>query len=362
MKLRLGFLFVAMMLAQGFSTLRFLRDNNTRCSYKNAVSYLDAIRNGSVDEIVIYARSELNKLAHALNLQNRKVVFTHVPKSAGTSVKTVLKTWDRFYSKGHVHFNLTDLEFNHGALHFTIIRKPSSRAASLFSYINMFPHINTAITWNVTHQYAKNPLEWIRQPLIQNFIGTISVAYFGHNFVDLFAMIKSFRQTWASGPDKRFDIVTKTRRDNYLWEKKDMEEIASNAPDLSQMYDKLNYLLCMREIPEELRCQDHVNVIFLLLNRYSVVGELDDYENIWKILRDRVGLPTSFERVVSQSSRNTHKESAKASTETPLTTDPAVRKAFDVAVQNVLYCENVVYEVARRIHAIDLQLTSFNDK
>lgn len=334
------------------------RVSASQCSFNGSASYLQAIQNGSLDDMIRSVRTELRKISYAGNAQDRKVVFTHVPKSAGTSVKNGMKQWSRFHSKGHVVFNRTDVEFNQGALHFTIIRKPSARVISLFAYINMYPHINNIYAWNMTHQYAQRPLEWIKQPMIQTFLSDISVQYFGYRTSDLIDMISAFRHSFF--PNARYFTSRKIPGKNELREaivsSNEGSRWSDSSIDLPALYSQYSDALCLNEVSEQMRCERHANAAFLLMHRYSTVGILEDYANVWKVMTDRVALPPNYARAASTTSRNTHKQSMKKSTETPLTTDPRMKREFESAVEELLFCENVVYEISKRIHTIDLSI------
>lgn len=325
----------------------------TRCSFNGSTAYLDVIRGGSLDAIVKEARRELKKIARAPTIRDRIVVFTHVPKSAGSSVKTALMSWNRFHSKGHISFNKTDALFNHSALDFTIMRKPSERLASLFAYINMFPHLNQRNYWNETHKYAQQPLEWLQLPKVKEFLTSVSIKYFGSygSFEALHASISAFRQSWSKFPAELGPQSTHATADKLV------HEMQTLAPNLQEMRDRISSVLCLEDVPESMRCYQHAEVILMLLNRYSVVGVLEDYQNIWKIMKARVGLPDGYViKAISGTRRNTHTVSKNAITETPVTTNLEVKKAFEKAADSFLFCENVLYEVSRRIHDIDLAM------
>ena len=89
-----------------------------------------------------YLRNGLKRRCTLDNLPNlnhpkAKITFSHLPKTGGTSVRTVLRTFakDRIQAMGHEHFVLAALEQPHN-IFITMLREPTSRAISFYTYAN----------------------------------------------------------------------------------------------------------------------------------------------------------------------------------------------------------------------------------
>ena len=103
----------------------------------------------------------MNKNEYSLNINHDyKVVFYHIPKTAGTSIKNTLGMDSGFVpyflSDGAKNFD----EVKDGYQKFSVVRNPYSRFISLYNYRKLRKYDN----WIMGEEYDFNT--WMKNPFV----------------------------------------------------------------------------------------------------------------------------------------------------------------------------------------------------
>jgi hypothetical protein len=253
-----------------------------------------------------------------------KITLTHIPKSGGTSVKEYLNRCapGRLRKGEHEHFAAAAASEPENIM-VTIFREPLAKAISFYSYVNdalRFPESERGNQlWEAT--YRKPPIAWSEDPVVQRILQQDPVALFLRNVANASDLSSRLTPEHVQklSPVQLKTIVTGT---------------------LSE------YLSYTTSLPSEYQCEQHLEVAFVLLKHYEVVGTLERSTDFYKILNRRAQIAHSEGQAHEPMHLNRSKYKHKALSKADLA-------AMEANLRAPLYCATVLWRIAGKISDAD---------
>lgn len=272
-------------------------------------------------------------------LATRNLTFTHIAKCGGSSLRHLLNKHfkSRFQRIGpstgpHIPFFLSQKK-HPSNIFFTVLREPTSLAISLYNYINMrktLPkHLSHDKFWRTT--YNRDPIDWSNDKFIRKTLRNQVLRFF----------------TWYS---KSANYESGDFSNPHVWrEYLSLPEVYNTVLDpwvplsTQQQQSFTNY---SSTIPTQYRCSSELNAALILIQRYSAVGVMEDYERFFHILHHRAKLnDEAFVSFIADSSEKRNPSTNKIS--------PAKIKIVKNNLNDVLFCSRVLWQLASRISQHD---------
>jgi hypothetical protein len=249
----------------------------------------------------------------------RRITFSHLPKTGGSSVRDFLRAYARSRTRpqGHENFVVSALDEPKN-IFATMLREPVSRAISFYSYANSIPALSKDAQanplWAAT--YKADPVQWSSDPFIQRTLYQDPLGFFLRNVPNITHSIT------------RFDYGEMQR----------MPEV----PVKDVIPGTLNSFLAYTDpIPVQFQCTQHLEVAFILLRYYEVVGTLEKSADFYKVLFRRANL------------RDPHAKDIH-SNKTKYTLSAEERATMTANLKAPLYCAEVLWRIASMISEKDV--------
>jgi hypothetical protein len=178
------------------------------------------------------------------------ITYTHIPKVGGSSLNQVLRRLfpARFERTLHEPFHLSALK-GPSNLFVTALREPRDRAISLYSYINQREKLpNTTANNEMWHRtFRADPSVWSTDAGVLKRLRGDVLTYFNVNSTAHATML----------PPSPIGVC------------------------------KERFLQYAENIPPEFRCKRYMEVAWILLRNYAVVGVTENLPRLFKLLQKR---------------------------------------------------------------------------
>lgn len=251
----------------------------------------------------------------------RRITFTHIPKAGGSSIRDFFTTnaKDRIRPIAHENFYISYHEEPNN-IFVTRIREPIARAISFHAYVNERPVLSKVQKenklWVAT--FKKSPTDWAADPFIQRTLFQDPLGLFLREVDNITDSIAYFDvKKMRAMPDAHYKDV-----------------VPGTLPEFR------NYA---QALPKPYQCQQHLEVAYMLLKQYEVVGTLEKDDDFFKVLARRAGLPKQ------------HAEEGKA-----IHTNKSVPRATEAEkalvrehLQGPLFCGIMLWRIAGLISDAD---------
>jgi hypothetical protein len=257
--------------------------------------------------------------------ETRRITFTHVPKAGGVSVQYFLQEHVNSsrvrHGVMHEHF-LVSAAAEPDNLFITMLRDPMALSVSFYTYVNerrFLPRqAETNKLWVAT--FRRHPTTWSADPFIQKAFPENLLGHFLRDVENITDSISVYDAT------------------------------AMNALPTLQLRDTVPGTLVevtayTKQIPVEYQCSQYLEVGFILLKHYEVVGTLEKADYFYRVLEHRAGLPLG-------ASTNATKERMNAST---LKMSSVVRAIMEENLRRPLYCATVLWRIVGMISEADMK-------
>ena len=220
----------------------------------------------------------------------RRVEFTHLPKTGGSSVRDFLKKKFGFqathrtrcignntvctYKKkmGHEHYLNIALQESKDDIFATMLRDPITRALSFYGYVNQLESLHSEALsnklWLAT--YKEDPIVWSRSDFVQRTLATDPLGFFLADVTNI------------SDSITRFNYTALQLLPSPIW------KYATPTATLSE------FLQHTASMPDQYQCKQHLEVAYILLNQYAVVGTLEKRNEFLTNMFRRAKLDTSL--------------------------------------------------------------------
>mmetsp|Transcript_9181 Transcript_9181/g.15472 ORF Transcript_9181/g.15472 Transcript_9181/m.15472 type:complete len:371 (+) Transcript_9181:161-1273(+) len=291
-------------------------------------------------KLVMRDRCNIGNISH---LATRNLTFTHIPKCGGSSLRHLLRKHfsSRFQRIGpglgpHVPFFLSQKK-NPANIFFTVMREPTALAISLYNYVNMHKtmpkHLYHDKFWMST--YNRDPIEWTKDKFVRKTLRNQVLRFF----------------TWYSKAAKSGHIDGRGDFANpHVWrEFLRLPETYNTVMDpwvpLSSplQQDFINYT---QSIPSEYQCTSELKVALILIQRYSAIGVMENYQQFFHILHKRAVLEdVAFDALMVDSSEKKNPSTNKISA--------AKIKIVTSNLKGLFFCSRVLWKIAFRISDYD---------
>lgn len=230
---------------------------------------------------MINSRCNLDKLTVNFN-STRRITFTHLPKTGGSSLHVDLAALagkKRMQFSGHDHF-LQTFHDSPDNIFVTMLREPVSRAISYYTYVQQVNRLDADKRknklWMSTHR--TKAVQWANSSFVQRTLSLDPLSFFLTNVSNLEDNVS------------RFDYKAIQT----------LKQTPLNPVVPGTLQEFLNYTYTL---PEEYQCVHHLNVAFILLKQYEVVGTLENREDFFRTLYRRAQLvPSGKEPAVENKS------------------------------------------------------------
>jgi hypothetical protein len=251
------------------------------------------------------------------------IAFTHIPKAGGTSVINYLRRYapGRLRKGDHEHF-ITAAAAEPDSLFVTLLREPVAQAISFYSYAQDCPKFPEAERNNKLwlQTYKASPVEWSANPAVQQMLGRDPTGYF---LPDVANITDSITRIDYSEVQKLPQIVL---RDTKPW-------------------DLATFLRYAAVLPEPYQCTQHLEVAFILLRHYDVVGVLENVTDFHRVLQKRTQVRDRTTPLLHINRSRYHRRSI---TERD-------RAAMAENLKEPLFCATLLWRIAGMISARDAQ-------
>ena len=250
--------------------------------------------------------------------KNRRITFSHLPKTGGTSVKQLLRfaVNKRTRSIGHEHF-VQALRSEPNNLFATMLREPISRAISFYAYVQDFSEFgkDKQINKLMNNTYKVNPLVWSADPFMQRTLAQDPLGFFLANVTNITDSITKFNYPALQKlpPPVLLDVIPGTLTD---------------------------FLSYTDTLPIKFQCKQHLEVGFILLKHFEVVGTLERRDDFYKTLFRRAHI-TKFYNTAFNANPTNYKLNK--------TTIATMRENLKVP----LFCNEVLWRIATMISSVD---------
>jgi hypothetical protein len=251
------------------------------------------------------------------------ISFTHIPKAGGTSVINYLHRYapGRLRKGDHEHF-LSAASAEPDSLFVTLLREPVSQAISFYSYAQDCPKYPDAERHNKLWQltYKASPVEWSASPSVQQMLGRDPTGYFLRDVANI------------------TDSITRIDYDA-LQKLPPVHLRATKAEELTA------FVKYAAVLPQRYQCAEHLEVAFILLKHYDVVGSLEHVEDFQRVLNQRA-------QIRDRGSQILHKNRSRYQWRSMAEKD---RAAMEENLKEPLFCATVLWKIASMISDRDNQ-------
>lgn len=256
------------------------------------------------------------------NALQRRITFTHIPKSGGSSVANFLALVAQNRSHinpAHEHFYFS-ANSEPNSTFVTLLREPISKAISMYAYISSQRAWNDLMKTDVLWKGAISlgPKEWSADKEVQRFL--------------------------AADPTGLFLPDMANPRKSHAVSAADYIRIqATPAPKLKERISGTlqAFLSYTAELPIEYQCTKHMEVAFILLKHYEVVGTLEELSAFYRVLSARAHVPEDV--------KTPHKN------KTPQKFKLVPTSEMRANLARPLFCASVLWRIARMISKADVQ-------
>ena len=254
---------------------------------------------------------------------NRRITFSHLPKTGGSSVRTFFDKHmkHRMHRMEHEHFILSG-HAEPKNIFVTMLREPVSRALSFYNYVHEHTEqpVNTLKNTMWTETFKMEPEEWAMSPRIQSIMAQDPLGFFLRDVVNITDSISKYEPSMLKAlPEVPLRNVIKGTLDAFL-----------------QYTDTL---------PAEFQCKQHLEVGFILLKHYEVVGVLEKTEDFYRVLLRRAHFP----RTITLEHTRVHENKSKQ------VISAQQAEVMRQHLQRPLFCGYVLWRIAELISAADMQ-------
>lgn len=255
------------------------------------------------------------------------VTVTHLPKTGGSSITKILHNVAKTRSKvAHQHYIISSTQLPQ-SLFVTIFREPTSRAVSFYCYVNDRKRAHQD-TWDNKlwiNTIRKDPVKWSENPFIQRTLALDPLPYFLRHVVNV------------SDTNAKFDF-------------RSIQQMKDAPLKYKVPYTQKQYLQYLSDIPGKYQCKSHIEVAYILLSQYEVVGILENREDFIRVLFHRASLP------------QVDLEGALADRSNPcsykMTEDQ--REAMRANLYEPFYCSGLLWKIAGAIGTNDRNCIVFS--
>jgi hypothetical protein len=199
-----------------------------------------------------------------------------------------------------------------------MMREPVSRALSFYAYAKGCPALSKEQQvnklWATT--YTTDPVPWSADPFMQRTLYQDPLGFFLRDIVNI------------SDSITRFDYR----------KIKALPEVPLKDTIPGTLKDFLNYTYAL---PEEFQCQQHLEVGFIFLKHYEVVGTLEKLDAFYKILLRRA-------RIRDPQGTAPHSNKSK------VVISKEDRAVMEANLRRPLYCATVLWRMAGMISDADM--------
>jgi hypothetical protein len=283
-----------------------------------------------------------------LNLHLRNLTFTHIPKCGGSSLRFLLNKHfkARFQPKRanmgpHVPFFLSQKQHPRN-IFFTVMREPTSLAISLYNYINMHKsmpkHLMHDKFW--MNSYNRDPVDWSKDTFIRKTLRNQVLRFFTWH--------RKAAKSGVSDGSGDFSNPQVCREFQSLPEtyNRVLDPWVPLTPEQEEGVS--NYSLTM---PGVYRCTSELKVVLILIQRYSAVGVVENYQQFFHVLHHRAQLDdAAFLAMMDDSSEIKNPSSSKIST--------AKLKVVKSNLHEIFFCSRVLWRLASVIGNHDMSCYS----
>lgn len=254
----------------------------------------------------------------------RTIAFTHVPKCGGSTVHAFLygHVRDRYLNgPPHEPYPSTLKRKLDTLFYITLFRRPLSRVVSMYQYIrDKLVGVQRALPRNV-----KSDFLWRMGQRSRDIVHWLNMT--GVEFELSRVIPELFIEPYHKGISiEKYYIA----RANYSFP-------FPYEPYIPIEYH--NFLNYTHDIPEPYHCMHHMKVALLLLQRYEVVGVLEQFTDFWNITFRRAALP----HMLYEKATSIHSNKSK------YTVSPQHRAIAAEMLEIPLYCSTLVWEIATMI-------------
>jgi hypothetical protein len=272
--------------------------------------------NNTVLADMLHARCNFESTASS----TRRITFTHIPKAGGSSVRDYLeksaKERTRLVSHENIYISMHDEPDN---IFITRLREPVSKAISFYKYVNGQKYITPTIKHNKlwVNTFRKPTLKWATDPFIQRTLYQDPLGLFLREVENITESIAYFDVgKMRAFPDIKF------------------KEFVPGTLD--------SFLSYTDALPASYQCKQHLEVAFILLKQYEVVGTLENSADFFHVLSRRAVLP-----------RHAENGSAIHDNGSSFYLPKAARAVMAAHLEAPLYCGIVLWRIAGMISDAD---------
>jgi hypothetical protein len=252
----------------------------------------------------------------------RRITFSHLPKAGGSSINLFLNKYaqDRVRLAVHEHF-LLSAQAEPDNIFVTMMREPVSRALSFYCYVNDRAHLHKEALINKlwVHTFRAEPVQWSANPFMQRTLYQDPLGFFLRDVTNITDSISKYDYN--------------------------MIKALPEAPLKDTIPGTLDaFLAYTSALPEEYQCRQHLEVGFIFLKHYEVVGTLEKRADFFRVFLRRAHFPPE----VTLNHTDMHENSSKFK---------LAEKDREAMVENLkrpLYCATVLWRIAGMISEQDV--------
>ena len=276
--------------------------------------------------------------------ETTRISFIHIPKTGGSSITAIIKkfAFERIKVQAHEPFYIAH-QREPNNLFITMLRDPIARAVSLFNYINsrkkLPPRAKENLFWNST--FGVTPAIWSTNQYILRTIYQDELSLFIKDIPNLSDGVctHSYRQAVSGNTNVNVTVAMGISMETH-------SAVNAFTTTKQSMSSKLKYVQYANEIAQpKWRCREHLEIAWMLINHFSVVGVLEETDTFWKLFFQRAHINATEYILTTVKSIHKNRSIKRVPVE-----DTAV---IANNLQETLYCSNVLWRIAGLINKYD---------